>query len=101
MFYQPIFHTADIGFKAWGQTLEELFSNAARVVTENLVAVSDGIPNQTVFVQLSGESLEELLAKWLTEVVSLFQTESLVGLGFHVLKCDLKDFKATIHCTQK
>ncbi len=85
------------GFKARGKTLEELFSNAARVVTNNLVGVSDGIPQQTIFVQLSAESLEELFVKWLTEVVSLFETESLIGLGFQVTKCEPKDFKATIH----
>lgn len=97
MFYQPISHTADIGFKVWGGTLEELFSNAARAVTENLVEISDGIPNQTVFVQLNADSLEELLVKWLNEIVFLFETQSLMGLGFHVLQCDPKNFKAAIH----
>ena len=97
MFYQPISHTADIGFKAWGNTLEELFSNAARAMTDCMVQVDDGVPTQTVFVQLKADSLEELLVKWLSEVLYHFETGGLLGLGFTVLQCQMKDFKATLH----
>ena len=97
MFYQSIPHTADISFKVWGKTREELFSNAARAVTDCLVEVFDGIPNQTIFVNLKAESYEELLVQWLTEVLYHFETQSLLGLGFSVISCDLDNFKATIH----
>jgi len=97
MFYQPIPHTADIGFKVWGDSLEELFSNAARAMTDCMVQIDDGVPTQTVFVQLKAESLEELLVQWLSEVLYHFETDGLLGLGFHVLQCQMKDFKATIH----
>lgn len=97
MFYQPISHTADIGFRVWGKTLEELFANAARALTDCLVEVSDTQATQTVFVQLTAENREELLVKWLEEVLYHFETESLLGLGFNVTCCELDRFKATIH----
>ncbi|MDP2600014.1 MAG: archease [Deltaproteobacteria bacterium] len=97
MFYQPISHTADIGFKVWGNTLEELFSNAARAMTDCMVQIDDGIPTQTIFVQLKADSLEELLVQWLSEVLYHFETDGLLGLGFTVAQCQMKDFKATIH----
>ena len=97
VFYEPIPHTADIGFKVWGKTREELFSNAARALTDCLVEVSDGIPNQTIFVNLKADSYEALLVQWLTEVLYHFETQSLLGLGFSVVSCELENFKATIH----
>lgn len=97
MFYQPISHTADIGYKVWGKTLEELFSNAARALTDNLVEISDTAADKTLFVQLTAESKEELLVKWLEEILFHFETENLIGLSFTVSKVDLKDFRATIH----
>lgn len=97
MFYQPISHTADIGFKVWGKTLEELFSNAARALTDQMIEVPDTEAKQTIFVQLRADSLEELLVKWLEEVLFHFETSSLVGLGFTVSRCNLEDFRATIH----
>lgn len=96
-FYQPISHTANIGFKVWGNTLEALFSNAGRALTDCLVQVDDGVPSQTVFVQLKAESLEALLVQWLSEVLFHFETDGLLGLGFSVVQCQMKDFKATIH----
>ncbi len=97
VFYQPIAHTADIGFKTWGSTLEELFSNAARALTDCMVQIDDGVSTQTVFVNLKADSLEKLLVKWLSEVLYHFKTDGLLGLGFSVLQCQMKDFKATIH----
>lgn len=97
MFYQPISHTADIGFKVWGRTLEELFANAARALTDCLVEISDAASTQTVFVQLTAESREELLVKWLEEVLYHFETESLIGLSFNVTRCEPADFRAAIH----
>lgn len=97
MFYQPIPHTADIGFKVWGQTLEELFENAARAMVDNLVVLSDAKPDKTIFVQLTAESREELLVKWLEEILYHFETESFVGIDFNVTRCDPADFKATLH----
>lgn len=97
MFYQPIDHTADIGFKVWGKTLEELFSNAARALTDCLVEVSDTAGDKTIFVQLSAESLEELLVKWLQEILYCFETQSFLGLSFNVTHADCKNFKASIH----
>lgn len=97
MFYQPIPHTADIAFKVWGKTREELFANAARALTDCMVETCDGVATQTVFVQLEAESFEELLVKWLSEVLYSFETQELVGLGFTVSCCELKLFKASIH----
>lgn len=97
MFYQPIPHTADIGFKVWGKTLEELFENAARAMVDNLAVLSDAKPDKTVFVRLSAETHEELLVKWLEEILYHFETDALLAVNFEVTRCDLKNFTAAIH----
>lgn len=97
MLYQPIEHTADIGFKVWGKTVPNLFENAAFALTDSMVASGQLEPDKTVFVRLKAESLEELLVAWLEEILFLFETQNFVGLRFQVSSADLKDFKAVVH----
>lgn len=84
-------------FKACGKTLEELFENAARLLTACLVETAGASATQTVFVQLAAETREELLAKWLEEILYHFQTEKLLGVDFNVTRCTPEDFRATLH----
>jgi SHS2 domain-containing protein len=69
----PVFeileHTADLGFRAIGATLAELFENAA----EALVAIALNPENvearETIALDAKGESREALLVNWLSEVL--------------------------------
>ena len=66
-------HTADIRMEVHGETMEELFSNAARGLTSLLVSRSAGDADTEIAVNLEGGDYEELLVDWLREI--LFQNE--------------------------
>jgi len=70
-------HTADAKFQAYGRTLEDAFANAA-LATASLMwdpAAVEKRLGQPVAVQ--GRDLEQLLVKFLSEVIYLFETRSL------------------------
>lgn len=94
MRYQPIPHTADIGFKVQGKDLAELFSNAAFALTDSMLLLSAAKPTETISVELQAESVEELLVKWLEEILFLFETRNFVSLEFHFEKCSRNNLKA-------
>lgn len=66
--YEYLEHTGDIGIRAYGSTLEELFINAAQGLLESIADVSTvGTPKQTQ-IEVFAESLEELMVAWLDEL---------------------------------
>jgi SHS2 domain-containing protein len=67
-------HTADIGVRATGATLAELFVNAARAMYAALGELHKSNDRQERKIELQAESLEDLLHDWLTEL--LFEVEA-------------------------
>lgn len=66
--YEYLEHTGDIGIRAYGDTLEELFLNAAQALLEAIADLSTvGTTTQTE-IEVSAESLEELMVAWLDEL---------------------------------
>lgn len=66
--YEYLEHTGDIGIRAYGSTLEELFINAAQGLLEAIADLSTvGTTTQTE-IEVSAESLEELMVAWLDEL---------------------------------
>ena len=66
--YEYLEHTGDIGIRAYGATLGELFINAAQGLLEAIADLSTvGTASQTE-IEVSAESLEELMVAWLDEL---------------------------------
>ncbi len=66
--YEYIEHTGDIGIRAYGSTLKELFINAAQGLFDAIADLSTvGMTTQTE-IEVSAESLEELMVAWLDEL---------------------------------
>ena len=66
--YEYLEHTGDIGIRAYGATLEELFINAALGLLEAIADLSTvGTTTQTE-IEVAAESLEELMVAWLDEL---------------------------------
>jgi SHS2 domain-containing protein len=73
--YRILPHTADGKFQAFGRTLEEAFGNAALAMA-SLMWDWEGIaPRVRHFVHAKGGDREQLLVKFLTEVLYLFETK--------------------------
>lgn len=95
--FEPIAHTADIAFKIWGESLEELFSEGGKALTGAMVEIAGGCsPSQTKKIHLEAPSLEELFVKWLEEILFLFETEGFVGLEFDIQRCEPKKLEAVL-----
>ena len=72
--YRILPHTADGKFQAFGKTLEEAFGNAALATASLMWDWSKVEPRIRHFVHVSGIDREQLLVKFLGEIIYLFDT---------------------------
>jgi SHS2 domain-containing protein len=71
--------TADVAFRAWGTTVEELFIAASDALMNVMVENLDGIePNERRELVLEAESLEMLLFSLLQEIIFYKDAEQLL-----------------------
>jgi SHS2 domain-containing protein len=71
--YEFFDHTADIGAAVRGTTLPRLFENASRALLDLTCDRRAVRPRRGVAVLASGSSLEDLLVRWLSELLHLQQ----------------------------
>ena len=73
--YRILPHTADGKFQAYGKTLEEAFGNAALALASLMWDWSTVEPKIRHFVHVTGADREQILVKYLGEVIYLFETK--------------------------
>jgi len=79
--YEIFDHTADMGLYIYGRDREELFAAAQEALMAQLTN-PDGIkPVMEREIILEAESAEELLRKWMAELLYLYQAESWLTSG--------------------
>jgi protein archease len=71
--YELLEHTADVGVRARGATLEEVFEQATLGLAEVLGALRPG-PGEAVAVEVTAGDAGALLVDWLNEVLWLHET---------------------------
>jgi SHS2 domain-containing protein len=76
--------TADVGYKAYGNTLEEAFENAALAMFEVITDTSKIEARIEKKVEIESEDELALLYDWLTELLYLHDSEYLVFSKFKV-----------------
>jgi SHS2 domain-containing protein len=82
--FEYLEHTADIKFRAYGQTPEEMMENAATALFSSMTDLSKVQVKETWKTELKNPDLEQLTYNWLSEIVFLFETESAVFSTFKV-----------------
>jgi SHS2 domain-containing protein len=85
LLYRYIEHTADVGFEAYGDTLEELFANAAIAMYSFMTDVDEIADEEERAVVIQSEDLLSLMFDWLDELLFLFESESLVMKHFAII----------------
>lgn len=93
--WEEIEHTADIALRVRGETLANLFANAARGMLSLVVGETEGQPRQ-IGVALEAPDPETLLVDWLTELVYLMEDETLVVTDVEVASAQEKALRATV-----
>jgi protein archease len=76
--YEQIEHTADIGIRAFGGDLVELFTNAAGGMLELAFETESVSETETVKIELAGADIEELLVSWLQEILYYFEVKKII-----------------------
>jgi SHS2 domain-containing protein len=82
--YEEIDHTADVGIRAYGRTVDELFANAAEAMFSLIADLPTVKPVGEVEVRLEAEDLPTLLLRWLSELLYLHETQRLLFSSFEV-----------------
>ena len=84
--YQLIEHTADVGIKVKGKSLNELFKNAALAMFDIIAEESAPKIEETkkIILKLQAEQLDELLVSWLNELLSLSAVKELIFYDFKI-----------------
>ena len=62
-------HTADMGFRASGTSLEEAFCEAARALFSRMFALDRIEPVSETRINIAANSLPDLLVEWLSELL--------------------------------
>ena len=95
--YMYIEHPSDVGFEAYGATLEELFANAALAMYSFMTDVDAIAATEERTVTVKAEDLYSLMFDWLDELLFLFDSDSLIMKEFDIT-VDASRFRITGKC---
>ena len=88
--YEIIEHTADVGVKANGNTLKELFENAAKGMFD-IIGGRTHLKREIkkkIEIKKEVDAVEELLVAWLSELLYIFNKEEILFNTFRVVQLD-------------
>ena len=77
-------HTADVGFRATGESIEDAFIEAAKALFSLMFELEDIRPVTERCVEVSARSRSELLVEWLSELLAQKELSGLVFSQFEV-----------------
>jgi SHS2 domain-containing protein len=92
--FEIVDHTADVVIKAYGDSLDQAFANAARALF-SLIAELDNV-DEVVYrdIELIAPDQESLLVQWLNELIYLFDTENIIFKRFDISQLGSTQLKA-------
>ena len=89
-------HPADLGIEASGETLQEAFENAGAGLMAVVMDPESIVARESRRVSLDAADLEQLLVRWLSEILYLYDGEGFVSKEFSVSELDRTSLKATL-----
>ena len=76
--FEILEHTADVGFRAWGSSVAELFENCG-LALESIAYEMEDVRESSVYpIAAVGEDYESLLVNWLNELLYYLDGERVV-----------------------
>lgn len=88
--------TADIGFKAYGENLNEAFENAGLAIFNIISNTDDIAPSREISFDVASEDEVSLLYDYLEELLFYHEVEFMLFSEFHVEIDENLNLKATI-----
>ena len=90
MKYKFLEHTADVKFRAYGETLEKAFVNSSEALVHSIC--QDEIKKSKIKkISIKGKNLENLLYNFLEELIYLFDSEQFILAKIKSLKLNEKE----------
>lgn len=93
--FEVLEHPADIGFRAFGGTPAELFSNAAVALLAIAADLDRAAPRERYNIHAEGQDWESLLVNWLSEVLWLYDGRGIAFKEFQVAEIGPRSISAT------
>jgi SHS2 domain-containing protein len=86
--FEILEHPADVGFRAYGATLKELFENAALAMVSIAGDIERIEERERREIEATGSDTESLLYGWLAEIVAVADADRLVLRRVEVTSLD-------------
>ena len=93
--FQLIEHTADIGLKAKGNSLNEAFANAAYGLFSIITDLRRVRTKESEVVTVRAEDYESLLFSWLNQLIYIFDVKHVLFKEFEINRFAERSLKAT------
>ena len=93
--YEAFDHTADIGILVFGKSLEEVFVNAAWALFDLLTPMDSIRENLVREIAVEGADIEDLLVRWLSELLFLCEGEGFLFREFSISSLTATSLKAS------
>ena len=94
--YKIFEHTADLGLEIYGQSLPELFTNAAYALFDLVTALHRVRPTERRIIAVSGTDREDLLVNYLREVLYLYNGKGLLLSDFMITDMEEKSLRGEV-----
>jgi SHS2 domain-containing protein len=94
--YQPLSHTGGLGMLVYGCDLPALFAHAAWAMFDLMSDATSIRPQQTVTVSVEGVDLEDLLVRWLSELLYLYDTQRFLSCNARFSALEPTHLTATV-----
>jgi SHS2 domain-containing protein len=92
--YETFDHTADLGVRVLGRTCEEVFTNAAYALFDLLTDLNYVRENLSYNLRVEAADREELLVRWLSELLFLCESEGYLFKKFSLSHLDRTSLQA-------
>ncbi len=86
--YETVDHTADLGVRVYGRTFEEVFANAAFAFFDLITDLTRVREEVSIPIHLTASDPEELLVRWLSELLYLNESRQVLFKGFSFAHLD-------------
>jgi len=86
--YEIFDHTADLGILIFGRTCEEVFVNGAYALFDLLTDLDKVLETFSYELRIEAGDREELLVRWMNELLFLFENRGYLFKGFSITHLD-------------
>ncbi len=89
-------HPSDLGIEATGHTLARAFEGCARGLMSIIVETSQVQPRESREIALQGSDQGQLLVRWLSEILYLYDGQGFVCSDFRISRLSQTDLVSTV-----